>query len=160
MTQKKNYILFALIPIVVLLGLLALNVKIYEGNSSSGPNQIALLFAAFIAAIVGIKHGFEWKHILKGIIDSISTSMQAIIILLLIGALSGTWLISGVVPAMIYYPIPLHLQEAYTDPRYKEGDFPVTEELCSCVISLPMQTELDNEQLTFITESVLEFFNK
>ena len=112
MTQKKNYILFALIPIVVLLGLLALNVKIYEGNSSSGPNQIALLFAAFIAAIVGIKHGFEWKHILKGIIDSISTSMQAIIILLLIGALSGTWLISGVVPAMIYYGLDI-LQPSY-----------------------------------------------
>lgn len=64
------------------------------------------------------------------------------------------------VPAMIYYPIPLHLQEAYTDPRYKEGDFPVTEKLCECVVSLPMQTELDNEQLNFITQSVLEFLNK
>ncbi|MFK8059570.1 MAG: DegT/DnrJ/EryC1/StrS family aminotransferase [Polaribacter sp.] len=63
------------------------------------------------------------------------------------------------VPAMIYYPIPLHLQEAYTDPRYKEGDFPVTEKLCASVISLPMQTELDNEQLNHITNSVLEFLN-
>lgn len=64
------------------------------------------------------------------------------------------------VPAMIYYPIPLHLQEAYTDPRYKEGDFPVTEKLCASVISLPMQTELDDEQLKHITDSVLEFLNK
>ena len=71
-----------------------------------------------------------------------------------------TFLSDKGVPAMIYYPIPLHLQEAYTDPRYKEGDFPVTEKLCSCVISLPMQTELDNEQLTYITQSVLDFFNK
>lgn len=64
------------------------------------------------------------------------------------------------VPAMIYYPIPLHLQDAYTDPRYKEGDFPVTEKLCASVISLPMQTELDEEQLKHITDSVLEYLNK
>ena len=64
------------------------------------------------------------------------------------------------VPAMIYYPIPLHLQEAYKDPRYKAGDFPVTEKLCDVVISLPMQTELDNKQLEYITNTVLTFLNK
>ncbi|MBX7093603.1 MAG: DegT/DnrJ/EryC1/StrS family aminotransferase [Flavobacteriales bacterium] len=61
------------------------------------------------------------------------------------------------VPAMIYYPIALHMQKAYTDPRYKKGDFPITEQLCNCVISLPMHTELDEEQLKLITTSVLEF---
>jgi len=61
------------------------------------------------------------------------------------------------IPAMIYYPIPLHMQKAYMDPRYKAGDFPVTEQLCKDVFSLPMQTELDEEQLKFITDSVLEF---
>ncbi len=61
------------------------------------------------------------------------------------------------VPAMIYYPVPMHLQKAYTDPRYKEGDFPVTEDLSKRVISLPMHTELDEEQLKYITDSVLEF---
>jgi UDP-2-acetamido-2-deoxy-ribo-hexuluronate aminotransferase len=61
------------------------------------------------------------------------------------------------VPAMVYYPVPLHLQKAYKDPRYSKGDFPVTEKLCNTVFSLPMHTELDEEQLTFITESVLEF---
>ena len=71
-----------------------------------------------------------------------------------------TFLSEKDVPAMIYYPIPLHLQEAYTDPRYKEGDFPVTEKLCATVISLPMQTELDSEQLKYITDSVLEYLNK
>ena len=59
------------------------------------------------------------------------------------------------VPAMIYYPIPLHLQKAYQDPRYKEGDFPVAERLAACVLSLPMHTELDEEQLAYITEQVL-----
>ena len=63
-------------------------------------------------------------------------------------------------PAPIYYPVPLHMQKAYVDPRYKEGDFPVTEMLCNDVISLPMHTELDEEQLKFITNAVLEFVNK
>jgi UDP-2-acetamido-2-deoxy-ribo-hexuluronate aminotransferase len=64
------------------------------------------------------------------------------------------------VPAMIYYPVPLHMQKAYLDPRYKEGDFPVTEMLCKSVISLPMHTHLDEEQLDYITKSVLEYFIK
>ncbi len=63
------------------------------------------------------------------------------------------------IPAMIYYPVPLHLQKAYLDPRYQAGDFPVTEKLCASVISLPMHTELDTETLTYITDSVLEFVN-
>lgn len=64
------------------------------------------------------------------------------------------------IPSMIYYPIPLHMQKAYTDPRYKHGDFPVTEHLCNHVISLPMHTELSSDDLKFITESVLEFINR
>jgi len=63
------------------------------------------------------------------------------------------------IPVMVYYPVPLHLQKAYLDPRYKPGDFPVTEALSHSVISLPMHTELDEEQLTFITGSILEFIN-
>jgi UDP-2-acetamido-2-deoxy-ribo-hexuluronate aminotransferase len=66
-------------------------------------------------------------------------------------------LLSHGVPAMIYYPVPLHLQKAYIDPRYQEGDFPVTEDLCRRVISLPMHSELDEEQLEFITHKVLQF---
>lgn len=61
------------------------------------------------------------------------------------------------IPAMIYYPVPLHMQKAYIDPRYRPGDFPVTEHLCNSVFSLPMHTELDDEQLTYITRNVLEF---
>ena len=61
------------------------------------------------------------------------------------------------IPAMIYYPVPMHMQKAYLDPRYKEGDFPVTEKLSKSVISLPMHTELDQEQLTYICETLLKY---
>jgi dTDP-4-amino-4,6-dideoxygalactose transaminase len=67
------------------------------------------------------------------------------------------FLASKDIPAMIYYPIPLHLQKAYLDSRYKAGDFPVTEKLCASVMSLPMHTELDKETLKYITDSVLDF---
>lgn len=60
------------------------------------------------------------------------------------------------IPSMIYYPVPLHLQKAYQDPRYKAGDFPVAERLASSVLSLPMHTELDEEQLAYIAQNVLE----
>ena len=63
------------------------------------------------------------------------------------------------IPCAIYYPIPLHNQKAYLDERYKEEDFPVTNLLVKQVISLPMHTELDDEQIQFITDSVKEFFN-
>ncbi|MGB3948514.1 MAG: DegT/DnrJ/EryC1/StrS family aminotransferase [Bacteroidia bacterium] len=67
------------------------------------------------------------------------------------------YLASKEIPAMVYYPIPLHMQKAYINPRYKAGDFPVTEKLCASVISLPMHTELEEETLKYITDSVLEF---
>ncbi len=61
------------------------------------------------------------------------------------------------IPCAIYYPIPLHLQKAYLDSRYKEENFVITNQLAKEVISLPMHTELDDEQIKFITDSVLEF---
>jgi UDP-2-acetamido-2-deoxy-ribo-hexuluronate aminotransferase len=61
------------------------------------------------------------------------------------------------IPCAIYYPIPLHSQKAYADTRYKEEDFPITNQLCNEVIALPMHTELDDEQIKFITDSILEF---
>ena len=69
------------------------------------------------------------------------------------------YLQSKEIPCAIYYPIPLHSQKAYLDSRYKEEDFPITNQLVQEVISLPMHTELDDEQIKFITNSVLEFFN-
>ena len=61
------------------------------------------------------------------------------------------------IPSMIYYPIPLHRQKAYASPAYKPEDFQVTEKLCACVLSLPMHTELDEDILKYISDSVLEF---
>lgn len=61
------------------------------------------------------------------------------------------------VPVMIYYPVPLHLQKAFAHLHYEKSDFPVAESLCDCVVSLPMHTELDEEQLQYITENFLKF---
>ncbi|PJA06872.1 MAG: transcriptional regulator [Flavobacteriales bacterium CG_4_10_14_0_2_um_filter_32_8] len=63
------------------------------------------------------------------------------------------------IPAMIYYPVPLHQQKAYLRPEFNNENFPVTVELCESVVSLPMHTELDQNQLKYITDSVLEFIN-
>jgi UDP-2-acetamido-2-deoxy-ribo-hexuluronate aminotransferase len=70
------------------------------------------------------------------------------------------YLESKKIPSMIYYPVPLNIQEAYSYLGYKKGDFPVTEKLCSEVISLPMHPDLDREQLEYITKNVLKFFEK
>ncbi|MCF8225846.1 MAG: DegT/DnrJ/EryC1/StrS family aminotransferase [Bacteroidales bacterium] len=64
------------------------------------------------------------------------------------------------IPSMIYYPVPLHMQEAYKDLGYGKGDFPIAEELCNKVLSLPMHTELDDDQLKYIVSSVKNFYNK
>tara|TARA_B100000508_G_C11454252_1_gene275871 strand:+ start:648 stop:1781 length:1134 start_codon:yes stop_codon:yes gene_type:complete len=63
------------------------------------------------------------------------------------------------VPAMIYYPVPLHQQKAYRDERYKDGDFPIAEKLSNSVISLPMHSELNKLQLNHIAETLLKFIN-
>ena len=66
-------------------------------------------------------------------------------------------LLDNAIPCAIYYPIPLHSQKAYKDSRYNEADFPVTNQLVNEVLSLPMHTELDDEQINFITNCILEF---
>lgn len=103
----------ALIPVIVLISLLGFNViLVYQDASIDGSNQFILMFSAAVAALVGVTEGFTWKEIEEGIIKSVSSTTQAIIILLLIGALTGSWLISGIVPAMIYYGLQI------LDPSY------------------------------------------
>lgn len=63
------------------------------------------------------------------------------------------------IPAMIYYPVPLHMQKAYKDSRYTEGSFPITEALCRSVLSLPIHTEMTDDIQDYIIENVLNFFN-
>ncbi len=100
---KKPTLWHALIPIIVLVALLMLNVFFYGDMATSGANQIALILAAMAAVFVGFSLKIPFDYMLKGVIKSINSSMGAILILLMIGALAGTWLISGIVPAMIYY---------------------------------------------------------
>ncbi len=105
MTYKytKPTLIEALIPIIFLIIALFVNVRIYGDASLDGSNQIILMLSAGIASIVAIRLGYSWKEIRSGMVKSISSAMASIIILLLIGSLAGTWLLSGVVPAMIYY---------------------------------------------------------
>lgn len=64
------------------------------------------------------------------------------------------------IPCGIYYPIPLHSQKAYTDSRYREEDFPITNQLVKEVVALPMHTELEEDQINYITSTIIEFVNK
>lgn len=93
----------AIVPILVLIGLLGANVYLYGEDSSYGPNQIALLMAAATAGLIGMIMKVPFATMMQGVKTSISSSVLAMLILLLIGALTGTWMMSGVVPAMIYY---------------------------------------------------------
>lgn len=100
---KQSSFFDALIPISVLICLLGAAVYLFSDSSSSGPNQIALLFATFTAALIGLKNGYTWKKLEEAMIEGITLSLGAILILLMVGALIGTWLLSGTVPTLIYY---------------------------------------------------------
>lgn len=97
----------AIIPLAFLVVSLSSSVYVFGDSSSSGPNQIALLLAMGVASIIGIKNGFSWKQIEEGIVHGISLSLGAILILLSVGALIGTWLLAGTVPSLIYYGLEL-----------------------------------------------------
>lgn len=97
----------ALLPLVLLIGLLAGNVLVFGDAGLDGPNQLALLLSAAVALVIGVWNGHTYQHLLEQIVRSISTALGALLILLLIGALAGTWLISGIVPAMILHGLQL-----------------------------------------------------
>jgi len=105
--NKKTSLVIAIIPIIFLVILLAFNVWIFGDDSLSGYNQFALLLSAGIASVIGFFIKIKWKTMLDGVVKSISSSMSAILILLLIGSLAGTWMLSGIVPAMIYYGLDI-----------------------------------------------------
>ncbi len=107
-TIKKPTLFQSFLPMLVLIGLLTVNVLfIYGDGALGGANQMALLFSGAVAGIIAIYNGNNWKSILNGITSSITSALPALIILLLIGSLAGTWLLSGVVPAMIYYGLDI-----------------------------------------------------
>lgn len=105
--QKQPSLSISLVPIISLIILLATNVWLFGDNTLSGSNQITLLFSGAIAAVIGFLYGTPWEKMLNGAIKSISSAMGALIILLLIGSLAGTWMLSGIVPSMIYYGLEI-----------------------------------------------------
>ena len=107
MIQKKVSLYVSLIPVVVLIVLLSLNVWLFGDNTTSGSNQLSLLIAAAVAAVLGGLYEVKWKDMLNGAVKSISSAMGALIILLLIGSLAGTWMLSGIVPSMIFYGLEI-----------------------------------------------------
>lgn len=93
----------ALVPVVILIGLLAADVIAFGEDSSYGANQIAMLLAGFVAGCIGIARGVSWETMRDAIAQTVSQTTEALLILLLIGALSGTWLMAGIIPAFIHY---------------------------------------------------------
>jgi len=108
--QKKKSepsLLQSSLPILFLIVFLYLNVRFFGNNTLSGANQMALLLAASIAGVIAYSIGVSWKEMETSIVRSIGSAMPAILILFLIGSLAGTWMISGVVPTLIYYGLKI-----------------------------------------------------
>jgi NhaC family Na+:H+ antiporter len=93
----------ALFPVLFLMSLLMLSVYLFRTDATWGPNQIALIFSSMAAALIGMKNGVAWDTMTEGVVRSISQALPAIFILLGIGALIGTWAMSGTIGTMIYY---------------------------------------------------------
>lgn len=106
--RREPSIVASLLPLFVLTAMLYLVISLFGSSSMGGGNQIALLVSAAVAVVISLGiYGGDWGRIEDAMADNIRTSAPAIIILLLIGALSGTWMVSGVIPTMIYYGLDI-----------------------------------------------------
>lgn len=105
--RREANLIDALIPVSALVVMLAGSLALYGEDSSYGGNQIALMLATGIAALVGRKNGYSWLELEKAAGQGIAHTFGAILILLMVGALIGTWILSGTVPAMIYYGLKI-----------------------------------------------------
>ncbi|MBN2213300.1 MAG: Na+/H+ antiporter NhaC [Bacteroidales bacterium] len=124
--NKTPGIIHALIPILFLIVFLSINVIIFKSETLEGSNQIILLLAASIAGLIALRFRVSWTKIRNSITNSINTAMPSILILLIIGSLAGTWLISGIVPVMIYYGLKI----------IHPSVFLLTALVVSCLVSL------------------------
>jgi NhaC family Na+:H+ antiporter len=108
MKQKPTLPLgIALLPVLVLVLLLSVNVGIYGDDALSGSNQFILLLGGAVAALIGFRQNISYKEMLTQVAENLKSVTGAILILLFVGALAGTWLLSGIIPAMIYYGLQL-----------------------------------------------------
>jgi NhaC family Na+:H+ antiporter len=105
--MRRPTLLQALLPLSVLIVLLVLSVRLFGDGASSGPNQIALLLAAGTAMLIGLRNGLAYVDLQHAVVKGVSLATTAIFILLAVGALIGTWVLSGTVPALIYYGLQL-----------------------------------------------------
>ncbi len=101
--NKELSIWEALIPVFILVAMLAYNVYVFGDDALSGSNQFILLMGGAVAAVVGILNKVPYKQMLAEVAENVKSTTGALLILLMVGALAGTWLISGIIPAMIYY---------------------------------------------------------
>ena len=97
----------ALFPLIALILMLAINVFYFKDASLDGSNQFVLLLGGAVAAIVGFVKGVTYEEMMNAVADNLKSTSSALLILLMVGALSGTWLLSGIIPTMIYYGIQL-----------------------------------------------------
>lgn len=97
----------ALIPVFALVAMLAYNVSVFGDDALSGSNQFILLLGGAVAAIVGFRNKVTYKQMLAEVAENVKSTTGALLILLMVGALAGTWLISGIIPAMIYYGLQI-----------------------------------------------------
>jgi len=105
--NKELTIYEALFPVLILVGLLAYNIFIFGDSSLGGSNQFILLLGAAVAAVVGFRNKVSYKQMLEEVGHNVKSTTGAILILLMVGALSGTWLLSGIIPSMIYYGLQI-----------------------------------------------------
>ena len=101
--NKELSIWEALFPVLALVAMLAYNVFVFGDDALSGSNQFILLLGGAVAAFVGFRNKVSFDSMMEEVAKNIKSTSGAILILLMVGALAGTWLISGVIPAMIYY---------------------------------------------------------
>lgn len=97
----------ALIPVFALVGMLAYNVFVFGDDALSGSNQFILLMGGAVAAVVGISNKVTFDKMIGEVATNIKSTTGAILILLMVGSLAGTWLISGIIPTMIYYGLQI-----------------------------------------------------
>ncbi|MET1259557.1 MAG: Na+/H+ antiporter NhaC [Flavobacteriaceae bacterium] len=105
--NKELNIWEALIPVFALVAMLAYNVYVFGDDALSGSNQFILLLGGAVAAIIGFFNKVSYKQMLAEVAENVRSTTGALLILLMVGALSGTWLVSGIIPAMIYYGLQI-----------------------------------------------------